>query len=63
MSLLDNETSHQRNLRQMLQVRLQRLHTTRTLKYLLHTTAWPSLGKAANHLGGKFDKKKKVNKY
>lgn len=55
MSVLDNETSHQRDRRQMLQVRLQRLRTSRTFKYLLHTTAWPSLGEAANHLGGEFD--------
>lgn len=41
----------------MLQVRLQRLHTTCTLKYLLHTTACPSLEEAANHLGGQFDEK------
>lgn len=55
MSLLDNETRHQWDLRQMLRVRLQRLRTTCTLKYLLHTTACPSLEEAANHLGGEFD--------
>lgn len=42
-------------LQQMLRVRLQRLHATRTLKYLLHTSVWPSLAEVANDPGGKFD--------
>lgn len=39
----------------MEQVRLQRLHTTRTLKYLPHTSVWPSPAEDANHLRGKLD--------